>query len=83
MVREILGRITEFACSRTPTEWWNLIHEAIERVRVLVRDNGEKAAIVGFGLGMLLIIFFKLIVLLFVVGALVFLSLVAISEHHS
>ena len=83
MITELPRHITKFACSRTPGQWWGLIFDGIEKGRVLVRENGEKAAIFGFVFGMALIMLFKLFVVLFAIAALVFLSLVAISEHHS
>lgn len=83
MITEIPRHITKFACARTPAQWWGLVFDGVEKIRLLIRENGEKAAVFGFVFGMALIMLFKVFVVLAALVALVFLSLVAISEHYS
>ncbi len=64
MFREIRSRITEFAQSRTEGEWRAYLRERLLYVREIIRQNGEKAAVLGFGLGILIVLFFKLFIVL-------------------
>ena len=45
-----------------------------------VREHGEKAALGAFGLGICIVIFFKLFVGLFALVALIYLTIITISE---
>lgn len=64
MFREIRSRITEFAQSRSEEEWRAYSRERLLYVREIIRQNGEKAAVLGFGLGILIVVFFKLFIVL-------------------
>jgi hypothetical protein len=76
----VIDRITEFARSRSEDEWREYIRERFEFVRNLVRENGEKAAILGFVLGIGLVIFFKLFVLLLVVAVGVYSTILILAD---
>jgi hypothetical protein len=76
----VIDRITEFARSRSEVEWREYIRERFEFVRNLVRENGEKAAILGFVLGIGLVIFFKLFVLLLVVAVGVYSTILILAD---
>ena len=80
MIGRVIDRITEFARSRSEVEWREYIRERFEFVRNLVRENGEKAAILGFVLGIGLVIFFKLFVLLLVVAVGVYSTILILAD---
>ncbi len=80
MIGRVIDRITEFARSRSEDEWREYIRERFEFVRNLVRENGEKAAILGFVLGIGLVIFFKLFVLLLVVAVGVYSTILILAD---
>ena len=64
--KEILGLIR----SRTRLEWKSFFYCAISDARLWLQDNGEIALLVGVVAGAFLILFFKLVVLLVVLGGL-------------
>lgn len=74
-----MERITKFAKSRTEDEWRAYVRERLEDLRLLIRDNGEKAAIVGFAFGMGIILFFKLFIILAVVSVAVYSTILIIA----
>jgi len=80
VIGRVIDRITEFARSRSEVEWREYIRERFEFVRNLVRENGEKAAILGFVLGIGLVIFFKLFVLLLVVAVGVYSTILILAD---
>jgi hypothetical protein len=80
VIGRVIDRITEFARSRSEDEWREYIRERFEFVRNLVRENGEKAAILGFVLGIGLVIFFKLFVLLLVVAVGVYSTILILAD---
>jgi hypothetical protein len=51
-------------------EWGGVIKECWTDVRIWVQENGEKAAAVGLALGIIAVLFYKLVVFLAVVGML-------------
>jgi len=79
-MRNIFKDITQFARSRTSAEWKKLVFDQLDDLRLTVRDNGEKAALVAFGVGILMVLFFKLFLILCAVAALSFLTLLWLSE---
>jgi hypothetical protein len=79
-MRNVWKDITEFARSRTAEEWKTLASERYDQLRITVRENGEKSALVAFGVGILVVIFFKLFLILVAVAALSFLTLLWLAE---
>jgi len=79
-MRRLIDHITQFARSRSPEEWKLLVYKKIDELRVWVREHGEKAALGAFGLGICIVIFFKLFVGLFALVALIYLTIITISE---
>lgn len=79
-MRNVWKDITEFARSRTAEEWKTLASERYDQLRVTVRENGEKSALVAFGVGILVVIFFKLFLILVALAALSFLTLLWLAE---
>lgn len=69
-MRNIFQPLVDFAGSRTQQEWNEVFKGRLEAVRRFVRENGEVAALVGFGVGIAIVLFFKLFVFLFCLIAL-------------
>jgi hypothetical protein len=79
-MRNIFKDITQFARSRTSAEWKKLVFSKLDDLRLAVRDNGEKAALVAFAVGIVMVLFFKLFLILCAVAALSFLTILWLSE---
>jgi hypothetical protein len=79
-MRNVWKDITEFARSRTAEEWKTLASERYVQLRITVRENGEKSALLAFGVGILVVIFFKLFLILVALAALSFLTLLWLAE---
>jgi hypothetical protein len=79
-MRNVWKDITEFARSRTAEEWKTLASERYDQLRITVRENGEKSALMAFGVGILVVIFFKLFLILVALAALSFLTLLWLAE---
>lgn len=79
-MRNVWKDITEFARSRTAEEWKTLASERFDQLRITVRENGEKSALMAFGVGILVVIFFKLFLILVALAALSFLTLLWLAE---
>lgn len=79
-MRNILKDITQFARCRSSDEWKSLAWQRMDDLRITVRENGEKAAVVAFGVGIVVVVFFKLFLILSAVAALSFLTILWLSE---
>ncbi len=79
-MRNILKDITEFARSRSAEGWKSLARERYDDLRLSVRENGEKAALTAFGIGILVVLFFKLFLILVALAALSFLTILWLAE---
>jgi hypothetical protein len=79
-MRNILSDITEFASSRSAEGWKNLARERYDELRIFVHDNGEKSALFAFGVGILVVLFFKLFLILVAIAALSYLTILWLAE---
>lgn len=59
-LREWFQRLQRFVYSRSGDEWKRFFLSQGSSLREFVRNNGEKAAGLGFLLGIFLVLFFKL-----------------------
>jgi hypothetical protein len=59
-----MGKIFDFIHSRTRSEWQQFFDEALERLRDYVRSHGERAALIAFGAGIFIVLFYKLALVL-------------------
>jgi hypothetical protein len=80
-MRNIFQPFVDFARSRSQQEWREVFQAQVERVRAFVRENGEVAAVLGFGLGIAMVLFFKLFLLLFCLAALTYLVLTIMAKE--
>jgi hypothetical protein len=79
-MRNVWKDITEFARSRSAEDWKTLASDTYDQMRITVRDNGEKSALVAFGVGILVVSFFKFFLILVALSALSFLTLLWLAE---
>jgi hypothetical protein len=79
-MRNVWKDITEFARSRSAEDWKTLASDTYDQLRITVRDNGEKSALVAFGVGILVVSFFKLFLILVALSALSLLTLLWLAE---
>jgi hypothetical protein len=79
-MRNILKDITEFARSRSAEGWKTLARERFDELRIAVRENGEKSALAAFGIGIVVVLFFKLFLVLVALAALSFLTILWLAE---
>lgn len=82
-MRNIFKDITQFARSKSSREWADLMWQTLGDMRAMVRDNGEKAALIAFVVGIVVVVFFKLFLVVAAVAALLFLTLLWISDTGS
>jgi hypothetical protein len=80
-MRNIFQPFVDFARSRTQEEWRDLLSSQIERGRIFVRENGEIAAVLGFAIGIGMVLFFKLFLVLFCLAALSYLLLTIMARE--
>jgi len=56
------------------------VWQKLDDLRVMVRDNGEKAALLGFAIGIGVVLFFKIFLFLAAIAVLSFLTILWLSE---
>jgi len=79
-MRKFFDRILGFSRSKSKEEWRAFFGQQGSSLRVFVQQNGEKAALLGFALGILIILFFKLFIVLACVAALLAMLLIICAE---
>ncbi len=78
--KELMQRARAFVYARSSDEWKGYFSGKLARVREFAQSNGEKAAAVGFLLGIAIVFFFKLFVVSAVVVGLVVLTIIIASD---
>lgn len=73
-------RARAFVYSRNGDEWKVYFAEKLSRVREFAQVNGEKAAVLGFFLGVAIVFFFKLVVVSAVVVGLLVLTIIIVAD---
>lgn len=79
-MRNIVKDITELARSRSAEGWKTLAREKLDELRIAVRENGEKSALAAFGVGIFVVLFFKLFLIVIAIAALSFLTILWLAE---
>ncbi|MFO0416668.1 MAG: hypothetical protein ACK5Y6_05205 [Pseudomonadota bacterium] len=77
----IISKITDFARSRSKAEWQALVEGYWLDLKEYARANGEKAAVIGFALGIFIVVFYKLALLLACLAVLVYQLLLLIADQ--
>jgi hypothetical protein len=60
----MLNAIIESIRARSREDWQSLFRTRLEELRTYVQTHGEKAALIGFLLGIFIVIFYKLVLVL-------------------
>jgi hypothetical protein len=68
---------------RTKTEWQGYFMSHLEAARSYVRENGERAALLGFIFGILIITFYKLALFLSCIALIAYQLVLLIAEDKS
>jgi len=76
----VIDKVVDLIRRRRKSEWQDFFQAYIAAVRDFFRSSGEKGALVGFGIGIVLVLFFKFVLLMACVVALVYLLLIIIAE---
>jgi hypothetical protein len=72
--------LRELIRSRDQAEWRAAFNEWITNTRIFVQENGEKALILGFLLGIFIVMLFKLFIFVACFAALGYLLVMVIAE---
>jgi hypothetical protein len=75
-MRQLFKKLQNFVYSRSGDEWKAFFLAKLSALRTFVRENGEKAAGVGFFLGILLVLFFKIAVTVAIVAVVAVVSVI-------
>jgi hypothetical protein len=68
---------------RTKAQWQGYFKDQLEAARSYLRENGEKAALLGFILGILIITFYKLALFISCVALIAYQLVLIIAEDKS
>lgn len=66
--------------SRNQAEWRSFFNERFNRVRDYLRAHGEQGAVLGFAVGVFIVLFFKLALCLIILAILGYLGIQMLAE---
>jgi hypothetical protein len=72
--------LRELIRSKNQAQWRATFNDWITTVRIFVQENGEKALILGFILGVIIVMFFKLFILVSCLSALAYLVVMVVAD---
>ncbi len=75
-----VDRIVASIRSKTKREWQQFFEERMTLVRDYLRTHGEQGALIGFGIGIFIVLFFKLALFLSCIAALAYLLILIIAD---
>lgn len=70
----IIDDVMKIVHSRTQAEWNTYFQERLGGLREYLRAHGEQGALLGFIVGIFIVLFFKLSLFIFILAALAYLS---------
>jgi hypothetical protein len=82
-MKDAIDRITRAIRSRTKQEWQEYFSGYVKQLREFVKAEGEKAAVVAFGLGVFIVIFYKFTIVLACIGLVAYQLILIISDRSS
>jgi len=71
----IIDDVMKVVHSRSQSEWQSYFQERVDRLREYLRAHGEQGALLGFAVGIFIVLCFKLALFLVVVAVLAYLAL--------
>jgi hypothetical protein len=76
----VIDKLVDSIRTRKKAEWQDFFLGYITAIRDFVRSNGEKGAFLGFAVGIVLILFFKLVLIVGCIAALAYLLIIIIAD---
>ena len=80
-MRRVIEEIKKSIYSKTSDEWRAYFQGKVQALRAFVQANGEKAALAGFVLGIVIVLFYKLFILLATLATLTYLIVITASDR--
>ncbi len=81
LMRRVIDYIKNTVRSKSSDEWQAYFRAKVQDLRAFVQANGEKAALAGFVLGILMVVFYKLFILLVTLATLAYLLVITASDR--
>lgn len=79
----MFDKILQSIRRRTKSEWQVYYRERVELLRSYIRENGEKASLLGFIFGIAVVVFYKLALLLACLGLIAAQTVILLAEEKS
>jgi hypothetical protein len=67
--------------ARSKTEWRQYFKMQVEQLRRYIQDNGERAAVVGFIVGVTIVIFLKFVIVLAVLTLIAYQTMIIVADE--
>jgi hypothetical protein len=80
-MRRVIDNIKNTIRSKTSDEWRAYFQGKVQALRAFVQANGEKAALAGFVLGIVIVLFYKLFILIVTLATLAYLIVITASDR--
>lgn len=80
-MKNVMQRILDTIRARSREEWQSFFQGKVLDVREYVRAHGERAALIAFGLGIFLVLFYKLALVLGCLALLAYQLTLIISDN--
>lgn len=77
----MINRLRDLIKSRSKAEWRQYFKMQVDMLRRYIQENGERAAVVGFIVGIVIVIFIKLALILVVLGVIAYQSLLMLADE--
>ena len=81
LMRRVIDNIKNTIRSKTSDEWRAYFQGKVQALRAFVQANGEKAALAGFVLGIVIVLFYKLFILIVTLATLAYLIVITASDR--
>ncbi len=79
-MKNIMHRITDIIRTRSRDEWQSFFAGKIAYLREYTRAHGERSALIAFGLGIFLVLFYKLALIVVCLALLAYQLILIISD---
>lgn len=76
----IIDDVMKVIRSRSQAEWRSYFQERLDKFREYLRAHGEQGAVLGFAVGVFIVMFFKLALFLIIVAILGYLGIQMLAE---
>jgi hypothetical protein len=76
----IIDDVMKVIRSRKQAEWRAYVQERFDKFREYLRAHGEQGALLGFSIGVFIVLFFKLALFIIIVASLVYLAIQLLAD---